>query len=97
MSNLDFIQDVKEFMRIHILKMEEELESAKSKKLKGGTMKKQKEKVGTINYKVALAKKFKDRIEELSPFIELIDATLMKNLKIKLNEYMENPEDQALL
>ena len=63
--NLDFIQEVKDFMRIQIVKMEEELESAKNKKVKGA-LKKQKEKVGTINYKVTVAKKIRDRIEDIS-------------------------------
>ena len=61
--------------------------------MKGGTLKKQKEKVGTINYKVTIAKKFRDKIEEVIQYIDLIDPTLMKNLKVKISEYMDSPDE----
>jgi hypothetical protein len=50
--NIDFLQEVIEFVKGQIAKIEEDLESAKNKKIKGGTIKKQKEKVGSINYKL---------------------------------------------
>jgi hypothetical protein len=43
--------------------LQEELETARNKKPKGATSKKQKEKVGTVNYKFTHAKKVSDKFE----------------------------------
>ena len=64
LQDKEWIKDNKDLMRIMHAKLEEELESAKSKKVKG-TSKKQKEKVGSINYKLTHVKKIKDMLDEL--------------------------------
>ena len=63
-KNIQFLQEMSEFVKAQVSKVDSDLESAKNKK-KGGTLKKQKEKVGALNYKLGLTKKFKDRIDEL--------------------------------
>jgi hypothetical protein len=42
-------------------------------KKKGGTKKKQNEKVGTMNYKLTHTKRYRDKIDEVMLAIDLID------------------------
>jgi hypothetical protein len=76
-----------------ISKLEEELESAKSKKPKG-TQKKLKEKVGSLNYKLTLAKKVKDKLDELSLQMDFADGGAIKTLRTLLRNYVDNPDEE---
>lgn len=70
-------------MKGMITKLESDLENAKSKKIKG-TAKKQKEKVGMINYKLTQSKKIKEKIEEITNNLEFVEKGSMENLKNSL-------------
>lgn len=90
--NIEFLQEVNQFMKDQIIKMEGDLENAKNKKNKG-TLKKQKEKVGAINYKLTQAKKYRDKIEELTQQMDMIEGHQIRNLKQVLSDYMQNPDE----
>lgn len=47
--NIEFLKDMNEMIKEQISKIDSELEGAKNKKIKGGTLKKQKEKVGSLS------------------------------------------------
>jgi len=56
--------------------METELEYTKSKKMKGGSvMKKQKEKVGSMNTKLTMLKQFKERLDIIGVSLDFIEGS----------------------
>lgn len=81
-------------MKGQALKIEADLDNLRNKKMKG-TSKKQKEKQGMVNYKLTQVKKQKEKIEEVSSSLELIDGSLIKNLKHLLTQYMGNPDEEG--
>lgn len=88
---LDFMVS---FIKPLLLKTEEELELAKSKKGKS-TQKKQKEKVASISNKIALAKKVKEKLDELQVQMEFAEGGAIKGLRGMLEKYAENPDDES--
>lgn len=78
---------LQEFMEDHvkglIVKFETDLDNAKKQKAKG-TSKKQKEKVGVINYKLTQGKKLKEKLNDLTNSLEYLEGNHIKNLKILL-------------
>ena len=87
------MKDNKDTMRLLFQKLEEELDSAKSKKVKG-TSKKQKEKVGSINYKLTQVKKIKDKLDELALQMDYIDGGTIKQLRGLMKQYQESPDEE---
>lgn len=89
---------IKEFlvdnMNTLITKLETDLDNAKSKKIKG-TAKKQKEKVGMINYKLTQSKKIKDKMEELQNSLEFVEGGSLSHLKTCLLAYVGSPDEEA--
>lgn len=72
------------------------LDAWRNKKIKGTTSKKQKEKKEMeLNYKLTQSKKQLERIEELKGLIEILEGGTIKDLKIHLNNYIEQPDEDA--
>ena len=95
-KSLEFLRQVSDMLRLQIVKLDEELETAKTKKVKGGNLKKQKEKQGALAYKTTHAKKLREKIEDVMLMIDQIEATVMRNFKKALGDYMDNPDEQAV-
>ena len=91
------MQESKEFVKIQVLKIDEELEATRAKKLKGEALKKQREKMTALSTKILGVKKIRENIDEVINSIEMVtDWALMKSLQAKLKEYMDKSEDQAV-
>lgn len=94
--DIEFFQDINVFVKEQIIKLETELDQAKNKKMKGGgTLKKQKEKVGSLNYKLTQAKKYREKLDELLTQMDYVDGSSpqIKSLKNVLTEYKNNPDE----
>jgi hypothetical protein len=77
-------------------KLEAELDAQRSKKIKGTTSKKQKEKKEMeLNYKLTQAKKLMEKIEELKTSMEFIEGGTIKDLKEYLRCYLEAPDNDT--
>ncbi|MFS8160479.1 MAG: hypothetical protein ACMG6E_09800 [Candidatus Roizmanbacteria bacterium] len=87
----------KDYLKLLICKVEEELEGCKSKKVKGATSKKQKEKVGVINNKLTSTKRVKERIDDITNQIEFIEGGTIMKLRDLLKNYYDKPDDEACL
>lgn len=87
----------KDYLKLLICKVEEELEGSKNKKVKGATSKKQKEKVGAINNKLTSTKRVKERIDDITNQIEFIEGGTIGKLRDLLKSYYEKPDDEACL
>lgn len=64
--------------------------------MKHSNIKKQKEKVGSINSKLTQTKRYKEKIEELVQSMEYVDNNQLKNLKTALGEYLNNPDELGI-
>jgi hypothetical protein len=88
----EWLQNNKDGFRIVCVRLEEDLENAKSKKPKGAN-KKQKEKVVQISTKLNHAKKLKDQFEELNNQMDYIEGGTIKNLKGLVHNYFKSPDE----
>ena len=87
----------KDYLKLLICKVEEELEGSKSKKVKGATSKKQKEKVGAINIKLTSTKRVKEKVDEIANQIDFIEGGTIVKLRDLLKNYYEKPDDETCL
>mmetsp|Transcript_5129 Transcript_5129/g.4705 ORF Transcript_5129/g.4705 Transcript_5129/m.4705 type:complete len:83 (+) Transcript_5129:496-744(+) len=79
-----------EHLKLLLVKLEEDLELQKNKKVSKANTKKQKDKIGSSNTKLLNTKKIKEKLEELLLQMEFIEAGTINTLRNLLTTYMEN-------
>ena len=93
--NAEYFSNAKEFIKLTIQKVEQELETAKNKKVKGGVLKKHKEKLVTLSSKLGQLRKYRDRIDEILISMDYVESLQIKNLQVLLDLMIVNSEDVA--
>lgn len=71
------------------------METAKNKKVKGGVLKKHKEKLVTLSSKLGQLRKYRDRIDEILISMDYVESLQIKNLQVLLDLMIVNSEDVA--
>jgi hypothetical protein len=64
----------KDFLKAEVIKVDNEIENNKNKKVKGATLKKHKEKITILSARSSLLKKHRDKMEELIGMIEYVES-----------------------
>ena len=84
------LANAREFIKHFIVKVEQELESAKNKKVKGGVLKKHKEKLFDLNMKLGQLRKYRDRIDEMLLMMDMVETCHIKILLALLDFFVGN-------
>ena len=73
-KNLERLTITKDFLKAEVIKVDNEIEINKNKKVKGATLKKHKEKITCLIARSSLLKKHRDKLEELIGMIEYVES-----------------------
>jgi hypothetical protein len=76
---------VRESIKAYISRIEQELEVAKNKKVKGGGLKKHKEKVAALSTRLTQTRKYRDRLDEFLISMDYVETIHLKNLRVLLD------------
>jgi hypothetical protein len=71
---LERLTITKDFLKAEVIKVDNEIEINKNKKVKGATLKKHKEKITCLIARSSLLKKHRDKLEELIGMIEYVES-----------------------
>ena len=96
-KNAEYLQAAKEFLKAQVSKIDGELEVAKNKKVKGASIKKQKERIASLNSLQSQVKKQRERLDELIISMEYVESFHIKDLVKIIDAFMANTEDQNAL
>ena len=79
-KNLEMMTITKDFLKAEVIKVDNEIENNKNKKVKGATLKKHKEKITILSARSSLLKKHRDKMEELIGQIEYVESVQIVTL-----------------
>lgn len=92
-QNQEYLTSVREKIKTYISRIEQELEVAKNKKVKGGGLKKHKEKVAVLTTRLMQTRKYRDRLDEFLISMDYVETVNIKNLMVLLDQQMADCEE----